>query len=227
MLIPCPYMWWTTGVGYDTSKIKDQLTSSKALWDERWQGHISMLDDWQEVFALALIQLGYSANTESTAELDEALALLEKQKPLVRTYTTDTITAMSSGDHWIGHIWGADLYQISQENENIAYYVPEEGGVKGSDTIAIFSGAKHPIAAHAFINHLLDARGQRVEHELHRVHGPERRGQGVHRPRDPRRSGGQPGPGDRRQAPGAARPRRGGPGRVPEPVADAARLIPA
>jgi spermidine/putrescine transport system substrate-binding protein len=152
-----PYMWWTTGVGYDTSKIKEELTSSKALWDERWKGHISMLDDWQEVFALALIQLGYSANTESTAELDEALALLEQQKPLVRTYTTDTITAMSSGDHWIGHIWGADLYQISQENENIAYYVPEEGGVKGSDTIAIFSGAKHPIAAHAFINHLLDA----------------------------------------------------------------------
>ncbi len=152
-----PYMWWTTGVGYDTSRITDALTSSTALWDERWKGHISMLDDWQEAFALALIQLGYSANTESTAELDEALALLERQKPLVRTYTTDTITAMSSGDHWIGHIWGADLYQISQENENIAYYVPEEGGVKGSDTITVFSGAQHPIAAHLFINHLLDA----------------------------------------------------------------------
>ena len=152
-----PYMWWTTGVGYDTSRITDALTSSTALWDERWKGHISMLDDWQEVFALTLIQLGYSANTESTAELDEALALLERQKPLVRTYTTDTITAMSSGDHWIGHIWGADLYQISQENENIAYYVPEEGGVKGSDTAAIFSGAQHPIAAHLFLDHLLDA----------------------------------------------------------------------
>jgi spermidine/putrescine-binding protein len=152
-----PYMWWTTGVGYDTSRITDAPTSSTALWDERWKGHISMLDDWQEVFALTLIQLGYSANTESTAELDEALALLERQKPLVRTYTTDTITAMSSGDHWIGHIWGADLYQISQENENIAYYVPEEGGVKGSDTATIFSGAQHPIAAHLFINHLLDA----------------------------------------------------------------------
>ena len=29
--------------------------------------------------------------------------------------------------------------------------------VKGSDTMAIFSGAKHPIAAHLFINHMLDA----------------------------------------------------------------------
>jgi spermidine/putrescine transport system substrate-binding protein len=152
-----PYMWWTTGVAYDTSRIDGQLSSSKALWDERWKQHIAMLDDWQEVFALALIQLGFSANTENTSELDQALTLLEKQKPLVRTYSTDTVTTMSSGDVWIGQIWGADTYQIQQENENVVYYVPDEGGVRGSDTMAIFSGAKHPIAAHLFINHMLDA----------------------------------------------------------------------
>lgn len=152
-----PYMWWTTGVAYDTNRITETLTSSKALWDERWSQHISMLDDFQEVFALALIQLGHSANTTNTAEMDEALALLQQQKPLVRVYSTDTVGTMSSGDVWIGHIWGADLYQISQENENVTYYVPEEGGVRGSDTITVFAGAQHPIAAHLFINHLLDA----------------------------------------------------------------------
>ena len=152
-----PYMWWTTGVAYDTTRVTDSPTSSKALWDERYAQHISMLDDVQETFATALIQLGYSANTTNTAEMDEALALLQVQKPLVRVYSTDTITTMSSGDVWIGQIWGADLYQINQENENVVYYIPEEGGIKGSDTIAVFSGAKHPIAAHLFINHLLDA----------------------------------------------------------------------
>ena len=152
-----PYMWWTTGVAYDTGRIDETLTSSKALWDPRWSGHISMLDDFQEVFALALIQLGFSANTTDTTEMDQALALLQQQKPLVRVYSTDTVGTMSSGDVWIGHIWGADLYQISQENENVVYFVPEEGGVRGSDVIGVFSGAKHPIAAQLFINHLLDA----------------------------------------------------------------------
>ena len=152
-----PYMWWTTGVAYDTTRVTDSPTSSKALWDERYAQHISMLDDVQETFATAPIQLGYSANTTNTAEMDEALALLQLQKPLVRVYSTDTITTMSSGDVWIGQIWGADLYQINQENENVVYYIPEEGGIKGSDTIAVFSGAQHPIAAHLFINHLLDA----------------------------------------------------------------------
>ena len=152
-----PYMWWTTGVGYDSARIPEELTSSKALWDPRWAQHISMLDDFQEVFGLALIQLGYSANSPLANELDEALALLQEQKPLVRTYSTDTIATMTSGDVWIGHIWGADRFAIQETNENVLYYIPEEGGVKGSDTVAVFSGAPHPVAAHLFINHLLDA----------------------------------------------------------------------
>jgi spermidine/putrescine-binding protein len=54
-------------------------------------------------------------------------------------------------------MWGADLWQITPERPDFAYFVPEEGGVRGSDTVAIFSGAKHPIAAHLFVNYLLDA----------------------------------------------------------------------
>jgi spermidine/putrescine transport system substrate-binding protein len=152
-----PYMWWTTGVGYDTARIEEELSSSKALWDPRWDKHISMLDDYQEAFAMALIQLGFSANTTDTAQMDQALALLQQQKPLVRTYSTDTVTTMSSGDVWIGQIWGADVYPIQESNPNVVYYIPEEGGVRGSDTMAIFSGAKHPIAAHLFIDYMLDA----------------------------------------------------------------------
>ena len=63
----------------------------------------------------------------------------------------------SSGDDWIGQVWGADIYSIQEVNKKAVFYIPEEGGVRGSDTMAIFSGAQHPIAAHLFINHLLDA----------------------------------------------------------------------
>ena len=167
-----PYMWWTTGVGYDSAQIPEELTSSKALWDPRWAQHISMLDDFQEVFGLALIQLGYSANTELPNELDEALALLQEQKPLVRTYSTDTIATLTSGDVWIGHIWGADRFAIQEVNENVLYYIPEEGGIKGSDAVAVFSGAPHPIAAHLFINHLLDAQNSAANTNLIYYMGP-------------------------------------------------------
>ena len=167
-----PYMWWTTGIGYDKARISEELTSSKALWDPRWGGHILMLDDWQEVFGLALIQLGYDANTSDIAQIDEAFALLEQQKPLVRDYNTDTIGTMSSGDFWIGHIWGADRYAIAESVPDFVYYIPEEGGVKGSDTVALMSGAQHPVAAQLFINHLLDAQQSAANTNLIYYMGP-------------------------------------------------------
>ncbi|MCJ7710767.1 MAG: extracellular solute-binding protein [Chloroflexi bacterium] len=152
-----PYMWWTTGVAYDTAKIKGELTSYKALWDEQWSGKMAMLDDMRETFAAALIILGYSANTTSDAELDEALALLQKQQPLLRTYTTDDIGVLSTGDVWLMQAWGADVYQVQEERDTVTYYIPEEGGVRGSDTMVLLAGAQHPIAAHTFINFMLDA----------------------------------------------------------------------
>ena len=105
-------------------------------------------------------------------ELDEALALLKEQKPLVRVYSTDTIATMTSGDVWIGHIWGADQFAIQETNPDVAYYIPEEGGVKGSDTVAVFSGAPHPIAAQLFINHLLDAQNSAANTNLIYYMGP-------------------------------------------------------
>jgi spermidine/putrescine transport system substrate-binding protein len=167
-----PYMWWTTGIGYDPAKVTTSPTSSNELWNPQWSQHISMLDDWQEVFGLTLIQLGHSANTEDTAELDAALARLEDQKPLIRVYSTDTIATMTSGDVWIGHIWGADRFAIQETIPEFAYYIPEEGGIKGNDTIATFTGSPHPVAAQLFVNHLLDAEQSAANTNLIYYMGP-------------------------------------------------------
>jgi len=152
-----PYMWWTTGFAYDTEKITEDLTSWAALWDARWKGKMAMLDDYREAFGAALIRLGHSVNTTNDAELDAALALLQEQKPLLRTYTTDDIGVLSSGDAWLAHAWGSDVYQVVAERPSVKYVIPEEGGIRGSDAMVLLAGAKHPIAASLFINHMLDA----------------------------------------------------------------------
>ena len=43
-----------------------------------------------------------------------------------------------------------------------------------------------PIAATLSINHLLDAQMSAPEHERHRLHGPQRGGEGIHRSGHPR-----------------------------------------
>jgi spermidine/putrescine transport system substrate-binding protein len=152
-----PYMWWTTGFAYDTEKIKTELTSLKALWDKKYDQHIMMLDDQREAFAAALIRLGFDVNTTDDAQLDQALALLKEQKPLLRTYSGDPIADFKSGNIWIGQDWSGDIWQVQETRPAVKYVLPEEGGVRGSDAAVIPQGAPHPIAATLFINHLLDA----------------------------------------------------------------------
>ena len=153
-----PYMWWTTGYCWDGDKIKDDLTSWSALWDPAYSGKLEMLDDIRETFAVAAFRLGLDPNTRSDADLDKMKDLLEQQKPLVRTYTTADIDVMVGHQVVIAHAWSGDVYQMYDDVPDVRYVIPEEGAVRGSDTMVITSGAPHPIAANLWINFNLDAK---------------------------------------------------------------------
>jgi spermidine/putrescine transport system substrate-binding protein len=152
-----PYMWWSTGFCWDGAKIKDDLTSWESLWNEAYKGKLAMLDDSREVFAAAAFRLGLDPNTTNVEDLDKMLALLEQQKPLVRTYTTDHINAMINAQVIISHCWSGDVYQMYDDVPEVKYVIPSEGAVRGSDTMVVTSGAPHPIAANLWINFNLDA----------------------------------------------------------------------
>ena len=151
-------MWWTTGVGYDTDKIKDTLDEQQGPLGRALSKHIAMLDDWQEVFGLALIQLGLDANTTNTAEHGpgpRAARAAEAARPrLQHRHDHDHDAAATTGSATSG---APTSTRSRKRTRTIVYYIPEEGGVRGSDTMAIFSGAKHPIAAHLFLDFMLDA----------------------------------------------------------------------
>jgi spermidine/putrescine transport system substrate-binding protein len=153
-----PYMWWTTGFCWDGDKIKEDLTSWESLWNSAYSGKLAMLDDSREVFAVAAFRLGLDPNTTNVADLDRMAALLEEQKPLVRTYTTDHINTMINAQAIISHTWSGDVYQMATDVPNVKYVIPSEGAVRGSDTMVVTSGAPHPIAANLWINFNLDAK---------------------------------------------------------------------
>jgi spermidine/putrescine transport system substrate-binding protein len=153
-----PYMWWTTGFCWNGDVIKEDLTSWESLWNPAYSGKLAMLDDSREVFAVAAFRLGLDPNTTSDADLDKMLQLLESQKPLVRTYTTDHIQTMINGQAIISHTWSGDVYQMATDVPNVKYVIPKEGAVRGSDTMVVTSGAAHPIAANMWINFNLDAK---------------------------------------------------------------------
>ena len=153
-----PYMWWTTGFAWDPAKIKAELTDWPALWDASYKGHMAMLDDVRECFAVAGFRLGLSPNTTSDSDLDAMVQLLEQQKPLLRTYTANDIQDLTSGQVWLTHAWSGDWGQMLSDKPNTKYVVPDSGAVRGSDTMVVLSGAQHPVAANLWIDYNLDAK---------------------------------------------------------------------
>ena len=81
---------------------------------------------------------------------------------------------MVGGDVWIGHDLGRGPLPdpASSATRTSSTTSPRRAASAARTRWSSTPGAKHPIAAHLFINHLLDAQGQRLEHEHHRLHGP-------------------------------------------------------
>ena len=152
-----PNYWWTTGFAWDPHDISKNLTSWDSLWDAAYDNHMAMLDDMRECFAAAAFRLKLSPNTTDTGELDQILAMLQQQKPLLRLYTQDDIGDLTSGTLWLTHAWSGDWVQMTYDKPKTKYVIPAEGAVKGNDVMVVLAGAPHPIAAHLWIDFNLDA----------------------------------------------------------------------
>jgi len=151
-----PYLWGSTGIGVNTRFVKETVDSWDVLWDAKYRGRIAMLNDPREVFGVALKRLGYSANSRDLAALQQARDLLIAQKPLVLTYDSDnTKNLLVSGEVWLAHGYSGDILMAAEENPDITYVVPKEGGLLWMDNMAIPKGARNVDAALKFINFIL------------------------------------------------------------------------
>lgn len=151
-----PFQYSAVGIAVDTSKVKDFKRSWSMLFEEKYKGHISMLDDIRYGMVPALKYLGYSINTTNETELNAAKQLMIKQKKLVRAYSSDTYRDMlKSGEVWIAEGYTGDVYQVMRENPNIIYFIPEEGSALAVESMCIPKGALHKYTAEYFMNYIL------------------------------------------------------------------------
>lgn len=153
-----PFLWGTSGIGYNKTKVKEPVDSWSILWNPKYKDRILMLDDLRECFGVALKWKGHSLNSTNPAELDQAKQLLMQQKPLVKTYSSSNFDEiLLSGDVWLAHGWSGQLAKAADQNKDLAYIVPKEGATIWVDNLAIPKGASHLDEAYAFLNFCLDA----------------------------------------------------------------------
>ena len=155
-----PYQWGSTGILYNRKELGKLGDSWDPMWDQELEGRISMLNDTRETIGAALYKLGYSVNATDQAQLDEANAELQEQKPLLRGYfdSTEARPLVQNGDLLLGHVFSGDAFLALVSNDDLDYLIPKPAASRWTDNMAIPASAEHPDNAHKFINHVLDAK---------------------------------------------------------------------
>lgn len=168
-----PYLWGTTGIGYNPAKIKAALgdaaptDSDRLLFDpanaqKLASCGISLLDSAQETFPAALAYLGRDPLSRDLKDLERAAAVIAAIRPHVRKFhSSQYINDLANGDLCIAFGYSGDILQArnrAHEAKNgieIAYAIPKEGAMIWLDMMAIPKDAPHPEAALRFIDHVL------------------------------------------------------------------------
>lgn len=152
-----PYLWGTTGIGYNTDKIPaGRLASWANLWEPTYKNKLLLLNDMREVFSMGLRALGYSINTTDENQIRAAYEKLTELMPNVRVFDSESPkTKFLAGEVVAGMLWNGEVFQASQENPNIRYVYPKEGATLWVDSLVISAGAQNVDAAHQFIDFVL------------------------------------------------------------------------
>ncbi len=152
-----PYLWGTTGIGYDSDKITSPPTSWKALFDLRHAGKISVIDSKGDVFDQAQLAAGLGINSTDKEQIQGRIfPMLKEQKRILRAYDSNPARALVSGETWIAQIDSGDLMRASKTKPSLRYVIPEEGAALWVDYLVIPAKAGQSALSHAFIEFLLD-----------------------------------------------------------------------
>ncbi len=154
-----PYTWGTLGILYNTKYVDEaDVTGWELMWNEKYAGKILMIDNSRDAMGIAQYLLGYDVNTTDKAELQACADKLAQQRPLVQQYVMDQIySTMQNEEAYIAAYYAGDCMLMMEENENLAFYLPETQGFNlFTDAMCIPTCCKEKDAAELFINFLTD-----------------------------------------------------------------------
>jgi len=166
-----PYSVYTTGIGWRTDMIKEDVGARSnpydVFWDPKYFKNLAVLDDWHTMMSMVLLRNGIT-NINSTKPADITLMHNQMMDMLNKTHPRVTITMyndLPAGQYGLAQMWSGDVVNAQyylpkgQSPGVLRYWFPQDGrGEVDNDLMVVLSQGSNPVAAHWFINHMLDAK---------------------------------------------------------------------
>lgn len=168
-----PYLWGSTGIGYNVAKVKAVLGDVPLdSWDlilkpenmkKLSQCGVAILDNGPEVLPITLHYLGLPHHSKDPADYKKAEATLMQIRPYVRYFhSSKYVSDLANGEICVAVGFSGDIMQAAnraKEAKNgvdIGYVIPKEGAPMWFDMVAMPADAPDEKAAYAFMNYLLE-----------------------------------------------------------------------
>ncbi|MGO1272591.1 MAG: polyamine ABC transporter substrate-binding protein [Pseudomonas helleri] len=168
-----PYLWGSTGIGYNVAKVKAVLGDNAPVdsWDLIFKPEnmaklskcgVAILDNGPEILPAALNYLGLPSHSKNPDDYKKAEDLLMKVRPYISYFHSSKYTSdLANGNICVAVGFSGDILQAetrAKEAKNgieIGYSIPKEGAAIWFDMVAMPADAPDEKAAYSFMNYLL------------------------------------------------------------------------
>ncbi|MEH6650588.1 MAG: extracellular solute-binding protein [Motiliproteus sp.] len=171
-----PYMWGTTGLGYNIDKVKAVLGDDAPVdsWDLVFKPEnieklatcgVAILDAPSEMIPIALHYVGKDPNSFEKDDYKRdapAGKLLRSIRPHINYFhSSQYINDLANGDICVAVGWSGDVIQAAtrasetDNGVNVTYSIPKEGAPVWFDMIAIPADTQNSDNAHKFLDYLM------------------------------------------------------------------------
>jgi spermidine/putrescine transport system substrate-binding protein len=154
------------GIGYRRDRIDPSEIASQgndAMWNTAYSGKLGVADSARDIISLALFQAGVTDVNTGDADI---LAAAQENLIRLRTNTSPKVDVLSyqeipAGNRDIAYIWSGDIllapfYLPEGTSADVLGFWYPENTITANDFLCIPKTSAKPVAAHQFINYLLD-----------------------------------------------------------------------
>lgn len=162
-----PWQTGMTGIAYNIAVTGRELTSFNDLYDKKFKNKIGMLLEMRDTVGLACQAEGIDPATVTYKQAEPALDRLQKavDNGQVRRFTgNDYQDDLVDGNFAACVGWSGDVAQLTLDNDDLRFVIPDEGGMRWADTMVWIATAKRKAQVAAWMNYFYDpANAARVE----------------------------------------------------------------
>ena len=151
-------------ISYNNEKVDPaDMTDMAVIWSDKYKGKIAVYDYYLPVIGMMAVGLGKKTSELTEADIPairEKLFEMKKQAKQVgevvssqQAIATGEVDVLVGGGEWV-------TAGLSAENPALDWVLPEQGGVRWSQSIGVFKDSKKQDLALKFVQYILSPEGQ-------------------------------------------------------------------